>query len=45
MFGVQVTETSTQVCASPAGRIMAYSKAKAQALIPILNAEFQVLGD
>jgi len=45
MFGVQVTETSTQVCASPAGRIMAYSKAKALAAIPILNAEFQVLGD
>jgi len=45
MFGVQVTETSTQVCASPAGRIMAYSKAKAQAVVPILNAEFQVLGD
>jgi len=45
MFGVQVTETTTQVCASPAGRIMAYSKAKAQAVVPILKAEFDVLGD
>ncbi len=45
MFGVQVTETTTQACASPAGRIMAYSKAKAEAAIPILNAEFQQLGD
>ena len=43
MFGVQVTETTTQVCASPAGRIMAYSKAKAEALIPILDEEFKEL--
>ena len=45
LLGVQITEVGTQVCASPVSRVLAYSKAKAQALIPILNREFETMGD
>jgi superfamily II DNA or RNA helicase len=45
MFGVQITEVGCQPCASPVGRVMAYSKSKCQALPIILEAEAQVLGD
>ncbi len=45
LFGVQITETGWQPCASPVGRVMAYSKSKCQALPPILEAEAAVLGD
>jgi superfamily II DNA or RNA helicase len=44
-LGVQVTETGTQACASPISRVMAYSRSKAEALIPILTEEQRVLGD
>lgn len=45
MFGVQITEVGCQPCASPVGRVMAYSKSKCQALPIILEAEARVLGD
>jgi len=45
MLGVQVTETGTQPCASPVGRVMAYSLSKALALHAILTEERRVLGD
>ena len=44
-FGVQVTMDRTQACASPVARVVAYSKSKCAALIPILSREFEVLGD
>ena len=44
-LGVQVTETGTQACASPMSRVMAYSKSKTEALVPILTEEMRVLGD
>ena len=45
MLGIQVTETGTQACASPVGRVMAYAKGKTLALLPILKAERKALGD
>ncbi|MCC9607236.1 DEAD/DEAH box helicase family protein [Blastopirellula sp. JC732] len=45
MLGVQITETGCQACASPVGRVLAYSREKAQAVIPILHAEMKALGD
>ena len=44
-MGTQITETGTQQCASPVSRVLAYSRAKARALIPILQREQSVLGD
>jgi superfamily II DNA or RNA helicase len=44
-LGVQITETGSQGCASPAGRVLAYSQAKARALLPIFEQEMEVLGD
>ncbi|EAQ80342.1 DEAD/DEAH box helicase [Blastopirellula marina] len=45
MLGVQITETGCQACASPVGRVLAYSREKARAVIPILHAEIATLGD
>lgn len=45
MLGVQITETGCQACASPVGRVLAYSSEKAKALLPILTAEMAALGD
>lgn len=45
LLGVQITETGCQACASPVGRVMAYSRSKLQAITPILIAEHQTLGD
>ncbi|MEW4563625.1 DEAD/DEAH box helicase family protein [Bremerella sp. JC770] len=45
MLGVQITETGCQACASPVGRVLAYSSEKAKALVPILSAEMAALGD
>ncbi len=45
LLGTQITETGTQQCASPVSRILAYSRAKARALVPILKREQSVLGD
>ncbi len=44
-LGVQITETGSQACASPVGRVMAYSNSKATALVPILAAEHEIMGD
>ena len=44
-LGVQITETGYRACASPAARVMAYSRAKTDAVIPILKAEREILGD
>ncbi|MEX2359413.1 MAG: DEAD/DEAH box helicase family protein, partial [Pirellulaceae bacterium] len=45
MLGVQITETGCQACASPVGRVLAYSQAKVSALLPILTAEMEAMGD
>ncbi len=45
LLGTQITETGNQRCASPVNRILAYSQSKAQALIPILQREKEMLGD
>lgn len=45
LLGVQVTETGTQVCASPVGRVLMYGGGKVAALLPILRAERRALGD
>lgn len=45
MLGTQITETGWQPCASPVGRIMAYSRSKCAALVPILAAEQIQLGE
>mgnify|MGYP002883131009 FL=1 len=45
LLGTQITETGSQQCASPVSRILAYSRAKARALIPILKREQTELGD
>lgn len=45
MLGVQITETGCQACASPVGRVMAYSKSKVAAVPLVLTTEHAVLGD
>ncbi len=45
LLGAQITETGNQRCASPVTRILAYSKSKAKALIPILTREKKTLGE
>ena len=45
LLGVQITETGNQLCASPVNRVLAYSQSKANALVPILSREREVLGD
>ncbi len=45
LLGTQVTETGSQACASPIGRVMAYARGKATAIVPILKAEHRALGD
>ena len=45
MLGVQITETGTRPCVSPVGRVMAYSKSKTAAILPILKQEIESLGD
>ena len=45
MLGTQVTETGTQACASPIGRVLAYAHGKAEAIVPILKAERNTLGE
>lgn len=44
-LGVQITETGSQVCASPVGRVLMHSRGKVAALLPILKAERRALGD
>ena len=45
MLGVQITETGHRPCASPVSRVIAYSRNKSQALIPILTREWETLGN
>ena len=45
MLGVQITETGAQACASPVGRVLAYSKNKARAVPEILRHEIKALGN
>ena len=44
-LGIQITATGSQACASPVGRVMAYSRSKALALPTILKTESRDLGD
>ncbi|QDT26667.1 Type III restriction enzyme, res subunit [Gimesia panareensis] len=45
LLGLQITETGSQPCASPVGRVIAYSQSKIQALVPVLRAEIHNLGN
>ena len=45
LLGVQITETGTRACSSPVSRVLAYSKSKCAATIPILKQEIDSLGD
>ena len=45
LLGIQITETGSRPCASPVGRVMAYSSSKIAALNQIVNAESEALGD
>ena len=45
LLGIQITETGSRPCASPAGRVMAYSSSKVEALEKIVKAEKDALGD
>ena len=45
LLGVQITETGTRACSSPVSRVLAYSKSKCAAAIPILKQEIDSLGD
>ena len=44
MLGVQITETGHRPCASPVSRVIAYTRNKAAALVPILHHEMESLG-
>ena len=45
LLGIQITETGSRPCASPVGRVMAYSSSKISALNQIFSAEINALGD
>ncbi len=45
MLGTQITETGNQACASPIARVMAYARGKSEAIVPILQAEREALGE
>jgi len=45
LIGVQITETGARACASPVSRVMAYSRSKMAALVPILREEKGKLGE
>ncbi|WP_261340518.1 DEAD/DEAH box helicase family protein [Mariniblastus fucicola] len=45
LLGTQITETGSRACVSPVGRVMAWSKNKANAIVPILRQEIDNLGD
>ena len=45
LLGLQITETGSQNCASPVGRVIAYSRSKVKALLPIIQSELQCLGE
>ena len=45
LVGIQITETGARACASPVSRVMAYSRNKMAALLPILKTEQEALGE
>jgi superfamily II DNA or RNA helicase len=45
LLGVQITETGSRPCASPVGRVMAYSASKIEALSNIIGCELEALGE
>jgi len=45
LLGIQITETGSRPCASPVGRVMAYSASKIAALENIVSTERTALGD
>ncbi|MDE0954432.1 MAG: DEAD/DEAH box helicase family protein, partial [Candidatus Poseidoniales archaeon] len=45
LLGIQITETGSRPCASPVGRVMAYSSSKISALNRIFSTEISTLGD
>ena len=45
LLGVQITETGSRPCASPVGRVMAYSASKIEALNNIMDCEIEAMGD
>jgi len=45
LLGVQITETGSRPCASPVGRVMAYSSSKIAALNEIIACEIEAMGD
>ena len=45
LLGYQITESGARPCASPVGRILAYARAKTEAISEILRAEHDVLGE
>ncbi len=45
LLGIQITETGSRPCASPVGRVMAYSSSKVSALTRIFSTEINTLGD
>ncbi|GAA5507761.1 DEAD/DEAH box helicase [Novipirellula caenicola] len=44
MLGVQITDSGPRACASPVSRVIAYTRNKTQAVVPILRHEAQSLG-
>lgn len=45
MLGVQITDTGHRPCASPISRVIAYTRSKTEAVVPILKREMEVLGN
>lgn len=45
LLGIQITETGSRPCASPVGRVMAYSSSKISALNRIFSTEINSLGN
>ncbi|GAA4473413.1 DEAD/DEAH box helicase [Novipirellula rosea] len=44
MLGVQITDSGPRACASPVSRVIAYTRNKTRAVVPILRHEAQILG-
>ncbi|MFK8110889.1 MAG: DEAD/DEAH box helicase [Rubripirellula sp.] len=44
MLGIQITDAGARPCASPVSRVIAYTRNKTQAIVPILCREMGVLG-
>ncbi len=45
LLGLMITASGIRACLSPVGRVLAFSRAKTRAVVPILKAEAAVLGD